>query len=88
MIREKYRSLIQDFLDQVITVEDFESSYLREFKKDSFLDEPELFHVLDRLFAAVDCYWAGCLDGQESEFEISEAQLRRDASIALKFLRW
>ncbi len=88
MIREKYIHLIENFLDQKITIENFENSYLKEFKSDSLLDDLELFDILDRLFASVDCYWAGCLDGQESEFEISETRLREDAQIALTSLRF
>ena len=86
MILQKYTRLIQDFLDERISVEEFEKIYLSEFKAEKIMIESSLFRILDRLFASVDCYWSGCAEGQESAFEISEVQLRKDAMNALKAL--
>jgi Bacterial self-protective colicin-like immunity len=86
MIREKYVNLIQDFLDRRMLVEDFEQKFLKEFKSETVSSDFELSSILDRLFCSVDCYWAGCDEGEESAFEISESKLRKDAAIALKAL--
>ena len=48
---------------------------------------PEAFEMLDALFAAVDSYSPNCKAGSETDFEISEAELRRYAAKSLRALR-
>ena len=79
--------LIQDFIEDRVLVEEFEQKYLALFKSETEVMTSEHFKVLDSLFASVDCYWKECQEGQESKFEISEVQLRKDAHNALEKLR-
>ncbi|MDN4608790.1 colicin immunity domain-containing protein [Sporosarcina highlanderae] len=39
-----------------------------------------LFEILNGVFESVDCYWHECLPGQETAFEISEQQPRKEVS--------
>ncbi|KOO49127.1 colicin immunity domain-containing protein [Viridibacillus arvi] len=82
MFVNKYKRLIEDFVNEVIPVEDFERDYLN-----TFINETErmdtFFEILNGVFEAVDCYWNECLPGQETAFEISEQQLRKEVSEAL-----
>ncbi|MGG1679482.1 colicin immunity domain-containing protein [Neobacillus sp. NRS-1170] len=85
MFAYKYKKLMKDFIDQVITVEDFEREYLKTFKNETERMDNTLFEILNGVlvFEAVDCYWHECLPGQETAFEISEQQLRKEVSEAL-----
>ncbi|WHY93132.1 colicin immunity domain-containing protein [Neobacillus cucumis] len=83
MFTYKYKKLMKDFIDQVITVEDFEREYLKTFKNETERMDNTLFEILNGVFEAVDCYWHECLPGQETAFEISEQQLRKEVSEAL-----
>jgi hypothetical protein len=79
----KYKKLMQDFINEVITVDDFERDYLKTFKNETERMCKPLFEILNGVFEAVDCYWHECLPGQETAFEISEQQLRKEVSEAL-----
>ncbi|WP_100404299.1 colicin immunity domain-containing protein [Bacillus solitudinis] len=83
MFTYRYKRLIEDFLNEVISVEDFEHNYLSTFKKETERMDNTLFHILNGVFEAVDCYWRECLPGQETAFEISEQQLRKEVREAL-----
>jgi hypothetical protein len=83
MFTYKYKRLMEDFINEVITVEDFESDYLNTFKNETERMDNTLFEILNGVFEAVDCYWHECLPGQETAFEISEQQLRIEVSKAL-----
>jgi hypothetical protein len=83
MFAYKYKKLMEDFINEVITVEDFESDYLNTFKNETERMDNTLFEILNGVFEAVDCYWHECLPGQETAFEISEQQLRIEVSKAL-----
>ena len=87
MLREKYIQLIQPFVEGALSVSEFETAYLKEFKAETEIMDTNLFKILDHLFACVDSYWRECEEGLESQFEISEAQLRREAKIALQKLQ-
>jgi hypothetical protein len=41
------------------------------------------FEILNGVFEAADCYWHECNPGQETAFEISEQQLRKEVKEAL-----
>ncbi|MEH7484842.1 colicin immunity domain-containing protein [Neobacillus drentensis] len=79
----KYKSLMEDFINEVITVDDFEREYLITFKNETERMGNTLFEILNGVFEAVDCYWYECLPGQETAFEISEQQLRKEVNEAL-----
>ncbi|NMH74576.1 hypothetical protein HF078_15930 [Bacillus sp. RO2] len=83
MFANKYKKLMKDFIDEVITVEDFERDYLKTLKNETERIDYTLFEILNRVFEAVDCYWHECLPGQETAFEISEQQLRKEVRDAL-----
>jgi hypothetical protein len=83
MFANKYKNLMKDFIDEGITVEDFERDYLKTFKNETERMDYTLFEILNRVFEAVDCYWHECLPGQETAFEISEQQLRKEVRDAL-----
>lgn len=71
------------FINEEITVEDFERDYLKIFKNETENMDMPLFEILNGVFEAVDCYWHECLPGQETAFEISEQQLRKEVNEAL-----
>lgn len=83
MFAYKYKKLIEDKIDGVISVEDFERDYLKTFKNETERMDNTLFEILNGVFEAVDCYWHECLPGQETAFEISEQQLRKEVNEAL-----
>lgn len=78
---------MEDFLDNVITVDQFEECYLTTFKEETAPINGQLFNILNAVFEAVDCYWHECLPGQETPFEISEQQLRKEVAEALVQLK-
>ena len=83
MFTFKYKRLIEGFINEVITVEDFERDYLKILKNETERMGSTLFGILNGVFEAVACYWHECLPGQETAFEISEQQLRKEVSEAL-----
>ncbi|MED0668189.1 colicin immunity domain-containing protein [Bacillus badius] len=83
MFAYRYKRLMEDFIDEVITVEDFEDAYLNGFKNETERIDDTLFDILNGIFEAIDCYWHECLLRQETAFEISEQQLRKEVSEAL-----
>lgn len=84
MHSNKYKQLIEDFLTERITVDVFESRYLKSFIGDTFGDTPEheiLYEILNDLFLDVDAY---CGDPTlRGEDDLDEAQLRQKAQNAL-----
>ncbi|ABY36407.1 MULTISPECIES: colicin immunity domain-containing protein [Chloroflexus] len=83
MTLTEYKRLIEAFLTHEISAAEFEERYMAAFLAEPGGMDKELFLILDALFAAVDCYWPGCAPGEETPFEISEEQLRREARDAL-----
>ncbi|WP_153722188.1 colicin immunity domain-containing protein [Sporosarcina cascadiensis] len=83
MFAYKYKMLIDDFVNGLITVEYFERNYIYTFKNGIERMDNILFEILNGVFEVVDCYWHECLPGQETSFEISEHQLRKEVSEAL-----
>lgn len=82
----KYVELIQSFLEYRISVEMFEKSFLETFKTDLSTLSPDTFEILNSLFESVNAYDADCPVGEDTAFLISEAQLRKDAKLALQKL--
>ncbi|MGE7118839.1 colicin immunity domain-containing protein [Peribacillus sp. NPDC046944] len=83
---DKYKRLMKDFINEVITVEEFEREYLITCKEETERMGSPLFEILNGVFEAVDCYWHECLPGQETAFEISEQRLRKEVNQALILL--
>ena len=83
LLIKKYADLIRSFLEGAISVDEFERMYLKEFKAETENLDSRLFIILNDLFISVDCYWHECQEGQETAFEISETQLRKDAATTL-----
>ncbi|TDL92738.1 hypothetical protein E2R55_06905 [Vibrio vulnificus] len=86
MLADKYKRLMKDFINEVITVEEFEREYLITIKEETERMGSPLFEILNGVFEAVDCYWHECLPGQETAFEISEQRLRKEVNEALILL--
>lgn len=79
-----YRTIIKKFVDRLITVEEFERTFLRTFKTlDIPLSEDE-FLILDELFGDVDSY---CPDPElRDPIDLDEQQLLERAELALRKL--
>ena len=75
-ILAKYELLFKQFLDSVISVEDFQKTYLELFKNEMQLEE-SLFKLLDELFGDVDSFTTDQeLLTENPEFYLDEAKLR------------
>jgi len=74
---------MEGFINRDIAIEDFERDYLYNFKNETEVMGDTIFEILNPVFDAVDCYWHECLPGQETAFEISEEQLRKEVANAL-----
>jgi hypothetical protein len=83
VVAYKYKKLMEDFINEVIPVKDFERQYLKIFKNETVRMNDTLFEILNGVFEAVDCYWHECQPGQETAFEISEQQLRKEVNEAI-----
>lgn len=78
----EYKKLMKDFLDKRITVKEFENAYLNTMKQENKTLDDEFFIIINDVFEAVDCYWHECHPGEETRFEISEQQLRKEVKSA------
>ncbi|MGG3887557.1 colicin immunity domain-containing protein [Metabacillus fastidiosus] len=83
---DKYMKLIESFLKNEINVGEFEKRYLRSFKDETEKLGENLFIILNDLFESVDRYWNECKPGEETDYEISEEQLKVDAEKAFQNL--
>jgi hypothetical protein len=83
MVVYKYKKLMECFINEDITIEEFERNYLKTFKNETERIGSPLFEILNGVFEAVDRYWHECLPGEETAFEISEEQLRKEVHEAL-----
>ncbi len=82
-----YEALIEPFLARTISASEFEDRFLRTFKREPGGMDTKIFEVLDKLFSDVDSYSPDCLEGKNTAFAISEAELRKSAEKALGDLR-
>lgn len=74
------------FLTNKLSADEFQTVYMKKFMEwDDRMTEPQ-FEILKAVFEAADCYWHECLPGQETTFEISEQQLRKEVTEALRKL--
>lgn len=79
MTFEDYKTMIRNFLDRQLSAKEFERHYFNAFRAEAGGMDPDLYHILQALFWAVENYWEGCPPGQETALEISEQQLRLKA---------
>lgn len=77
---EFYQELFQKFIDGSISAQSFETTFLQAFKAEPSRMSKELYTILETVFEAVDCYWEECLPGEETNYTISEVQLRKEVS--------
>lgn len=83
MIETKYKDLMVKFLTDELSADEFQTVYMKKFIEwDDRMTEAQ-FEILNAVFEAADCYWHECLPGQETPFEISEQQLRKEITEAL-----
>lgn len=75
----EYEALIRSFLNHELSPATFEQRYLAAFKAEPGGMDQAAYQILETLFESVDAYWPECQPGQETPFQISEVQLRRDA---------
>ncbi|WP_335432951.1 colicin immunity domain-containing protein [Bacillus sp. JJ1609] len=80
---EKYILLMDSFLSGEMSADQFQTEYLRNYKKWNDRLDKKQFEILNGVFEAADSYWHECLPGQETAFEISEQQLRKEVNEAL-----
>ncbi|MFC5589239.1 colicin immunity domain-containing protein [Sporosarcina soli] len=79
----KYKKLMVDFLEEKLSADEFQTQYFKVFKESDDIMAKPLFEILNGVFESADCYWHDCLPGQETTFEISEQQLRKEINEAL-----
>lgn len=72
-----------DFLEGKLSAIEFQTRYMEEFLKGNDKLVEGYFEILNGAFESADCYWQECLPGQETSFEISEQQLRKEIYEAL-----
>ena len=86
MLTDKYKDLMVKFLTGEQSADEFQTVYMKKFIEwDDRMTEAQ-FEILNAVFEAADCYWHECLPGQETTFEISEQQLRKEVTEALRKL--
>jgi hypothetical protein len=83
MLENKYNEIMEKFLNGKMSADEFQTQYLRKFKEWNDKMDKTQFEILNGVFEAADCYWNECLPGQETAFEISEHQLRKEVNEAL-----
>jgi len=87
MLVDKCKQLIEEFLDEKITADEFQDQYIKTFKQSNEKLSNGLFSILNDVFESADCYCHECLPGQETSFEISEQELRKEVTVGLTKLR-
>jgi hypothetical protein len=82
-VEEKYKNFMMIFIKGELSADEFQTQYMEKFLEwDDRMNEFQ-FEILNGVFEAADCYWHECLPGQETAFEISEQQLRKEVMEAL-----
>lgn len=84
---EEYAELIQAFLNSKISIQDFEKEYMQTFLNEPRGMEQNVFLILDKFFADVECYDASINPDTEDDFNITEATLRKKAEETLENLK-
>ena len=80
----KYKQLIFDFVSGKISVEEFESSYLKMVKEERIIFDDDIYEIIGTLFSDVDSY---CGDSElRDDDDIDEIELFSRAKLSLKKL--
>jgi hypothetical protein len=79
----EYKNLIESLLDGTISMNAFESTFLKAFKALP-VAEQQLYVVLRPLWSVVETYADDCLPGQETLEQSSELLVRQVAKQLLK----
>ena len=83
-----YKILLQNYLAQTISTEQFETEYLDSFKNESGGMDKHLFDILEDLFEDIDAYspmWT-LQDEKDVPYRITEPTLRKEVATALQKL--
>lgn len=80
----KYIQMIEDFLGRRTAAEEFSEEFFRAFQADPGGWTGELYEALDWIATACECYTPRA---PNSEFDVTEDQLRSQCSERLKVLR-
>ncbi|WP_415874105.1 colicin immunity domain-containing protein [Domibacillus aminovorans] len=75
--------MMENFQNGTLSADEFQTLYFKVFKESNDRMDGPLFKILDGVFESADCYWHECLSGQETTFEISKQQLRKEVHEAL-----
>lgn len=86
----KYVQLIESFVSEIISVQDFEKEYLQLVKNETVLFDKEVAKIIEKLFSDVDAY---CGNPEIANYnpsdpfaDIDERELRKRAKYALEQL--
>jgi hypothetical protein len=82
-VAKDYVELIRPYVDGKVSAGEFQSKFVKTYLKD---EVGELFRLLDRFFADVECYDAGCTPEDETGARICERTLRTSAEGTLNKL--
>lgn len=80
----RYKLLIETYLNHAISADKFRRAYFDVYKNDPGRMEAQLFNILENLFYFADAYWHDVTPETETESEISEETMRREAVLALE----
>lgn len=81
----KYENLIEGFVNEDISVDEFEHLYLTMFKNEGDTISDASFEILNKLFSDIDVYCGD--ESLMSADDIDEDQLRACAQISLQELK-
>lgn len=83
MAIQKYRNMIQAFLEAELSAIEFKRRYLTTFLAEPGGMEADLFYILEDLFEDVDAYSPSWRPEDENWYRITEPTLRKEAQDAL-----
>lgn len=86
----KYIEVIKAFVNNVISVQEFERNYLQMVKKESFVFNEDTAKIIETLFSDVDAYCGDLeianYDTDDPFADINENELRKKAKDTLQQL--
>lgn len=86
MTASKYRDLILMYLNELISLKEFEEKYFSTFKAEPRGMDLSLHEVLSHLFIELDSCWEEIPPGQDTKYHISEETFRKEAQEAVNHL--
>lgn len=82
-----YIELLTEFLEERISVDKFQESFLTKFKGEDKFSSDEEYKILDSLFGDVDSYCDEKSELFDPEFDLTEAELRESVKQTLEQLQ-